>query len=171
MRLHTRQDFCCWRTLVASECSAPRRQNSWHATSTTGSKGWQKSRRPANPAISDRTVNQLLERFRAKACPGLDPGWIPVRVKKTRQNNNLEPRSDSIGTEKALAFGEQDGHARFVDETLHVLIGLAIKIAFHDDRTIGDGLRAAFPDKNTADGLFAGIGLGLCAGPTVGTVP
>src|ERR1700723_3377363 len=101
MRLHTRQDFCCWRTLVASECSAPRRQNSWHATSTTGSKGWQKSRRHANPAISDRTVNQLLERFRAKACPGLDPGLIPVRVRKTRQNNNLGPRSDSIGTEKA----------------------------------------------------------------------
>jgi hypothetical protein len=29
-----------------------------------------------------------LERFRAKACPGLDPGWTPVRVKKTRQNKN-----------------------------------------------------------------------------------
>jgi hypothetical protein len=29
-------------------------------------------------------------------------GWIPVRVKKTRQNNRLELRSDSIGTEKAL---------------------------------------------------------------------
>src|SRR3984957_21155476 len=41
-----------------------------------------------------------LERFRAKACPGLDPGWIPVRVKKTRQNKYLEPRSYSIGTEK-----------------------------------------------------------------------
>jgi hypothetical protein len=27
---------------------------------------------------------------------------MPVRVKKTRQNKNLEPRSDSIGTEKAL---------------------------------------------------------------------
>src|ERR1700720_530989 len=35
-----------------------------------------------------------LERFRAK--------WKPVRVKKTRQNRSLEPRSDSIGTEKAL---------------------------------------------------------------------
>ncbi len=33
---------------------------------------------------------RLLERFPAK--------WIPVRVKKTRQNKNLEPRSDSIGT-------------------------------------------------------------------------
>jgi hypothetical protein len=37
-----------------------------------------------------------LERFRAK--------WMPVRVKKTRQNKNLEPRSDSIKTEKALAI-------------------------------------------------------------------
>jgi dodecin len=46
----------------------------------------------------------MLERFRAKACPGLDPGWIPVRVKKTRQNKNLEPGSDSIGTGKALAL-------------------------------------------------------------------
>src|ERR1700728_3385573 len=44
-----------------------------------------------------------VEGFRAKACPGLDPGWIRVRVKKTRQNKNPEPRSDSIGTEKALA--------------------------------------------------------------------
>ncbi len=33
-------------------------------------------------------------------------GWIPVRVKKTRQNKNPEPRSDSIGTERALV---QDG--------------------------------------------------------------
>ena len=36
-----------------------------------------------------------LERFRAK--------WKPVRVKKTRQIKNLEPRFDSIETEKALA--------------------------------------------------------------------
>src|SRR5438128_11855139 len=37
-----------------------------------------------------------LERFQAK--------WIPVRVKKTRQNKKIEPRSDSIGTEKALVL-------------------------------------------------------------------
>jgi hypothetical protein len=36
-----------------------------------------------------------LERFRAK--------WMPVRVKKTRQNRRLEPGSDSIRTDKALA--------------------------------------------------------------------
>jgi methylated-DNA-[protein]-cysteine S-methyltransferase len=36
----------------------------------------------------------MTERFPAK--------WRPVRVKKTRQIKNLESRSDSIGTEKAL---------------------------------------------------------------------
>ena len=40
-------------------------------------------------------VSQHLERFQAK--------WRPVRVKKTRQIKNLEPRFDSIETEKALA--------------------------------------------------------------------
>src|SRR5260221_10344422 len=41
-------------------------------------------------------------------------GWTPIRVKKTRQIKNLEPRSDSIGTEKALALGH-------FDETAHRL--------------------------------------------------
>ena len=53
-------------------------------------------------AVRELAAAPPLERFRAKACPGLDPGRIPVRVKKTRQNKNREPRSDSIGTEKAL---------------------------------------------------------------------
>ena len=35
-----------------------------------------------------------LERFQAK--------WRPVRIKKTRQIKNLEPRFDFIETEKAL---------------------------------------------------------------------
>jgi hypothetical protein len=42
-----------------------------------------------------------LERFQAKACPGLDPGWKPVRVKKTRHQESRAP-FDSIETEKAL---------------------------------------------------------------------
>jgi hypothetical protein len=42
-----------------------------------------------------------LERFQAKACPGPDPGWKPVRVKKTRQIKNLELRFNSIETDKA----------------------------------------------------------------------
>jgi two-component sensor histidine kinase len=48
-------------------------------------------------AISSERRNseeQLLERFQAK--------WKPVRVKKTRQIKNLEPRFDSIEAEKAL---------------------------------------------------------------------
>jgi hypothetical protein len=40
----------------------------------------------------------LLERFQAKACPGLDPGWKPVRCKRTRQIENVEPRFDSFET-------------------------------------------------------------------------
>jgi hypothetical protein len=42
-----------------------------------------------------RSTNIALKRFQAK--------WTPVRVKKTRQIKNLEPRFDSIETEKALA--------------------------------------------------------------------
>jgi hypothetical protein len=42
-----------------------------------------------------------VERFQAK--------WKPVRIKKTRQIKNLEPRFDSIETEKALAGGGPAG--------------------------------------------------------------
>src|SRR3954454_928844 len=45
----------------------------------------------------------------------MPPGWIPVCVKKTRQNKNLEPGSDSIITGKALVrlFRLHDGLPRF----------------------------------------------------------
>src|SRR6266404_6055784 len=47
-------------------------------------------RRPlAGGAVGRKSANP--ERFRAKACPGRDPGWIPVRVKKTRQNKEVDP--------------------------------------------------------------------------------
>jgi hypothetical protein len=54
-------------------------------------------RRPHRAAGSGRkwqSAGDLLERFQAK--------WKPVRVKKTRQTKILEPRFDSIETEKAL---------------------------------------------------------------------
>jgi hypothetical protein len=45
----------------------------------------------ANPSSPKRALQSLanfgfgtLERFQAKACPGLDPGWTPVRVKKVK---------------------------------------------------------------------------------------
>jgi hypothetical protein len=46
-------------------------------------------------------------RFRAKACPGLDPGWIPVRVKKTRQSKSqsLIRLWRAMGFEVAIASG------------------------------------------------------------------
>ena len=45
---------------------------------------------------SDRALPICSEHFQAK--------WTPVRVKKMRQYKDLEPCSDSIGTEKALAW-------------------------------------------------------------------
>jgi hypothetical protein len=50
-------------------------------------------------------ISAHRERFRAK--------WIPVRVKKTRQNKRLEPDSDSIRIDKALA--DFDGAAGGTD--------------------------------------------------------
>ena len=50
----------------------------------------------ASPDKTDRQSGFVLKRFPAK--------WRPVRVKKTRQIKNLEPRFDSIETEKALEF-------------------------------------------------------------------
>jgi hypothetical protein len=50
-----------------------------------------------------------LERFPAK--------WTPVRVKKTRQIKNLELRSDSIGTVKALDLGRDSATETFLKGT------------------------------------------------------
>jgi hypothetical protein len=60
------------------------------------------SRLPRKGRSSPRKIGGIfanglphLARFQAK--------WKPVRVKKTRQIKNLEPRFDSIEAEKALA--------------------------------------------------------------------
>jgi hypothetical protein len=45
-----------------------------------------------------------LERFRAK--------WIPVRVKKTRQNKKIERGRDSIQSERALAAQKKKAATR-----------------------------------------------------------
>jgi hypothetical protein len=42
--------------------------------------------------------------FKRKPAPDLIRGGGPVRVKKTRQIRNLEPRFDSIETEKASSL-------------------------------------------------------------------
>ena len=46
-------------------------------------------------ALSTHRTPAELERFRAK--------WAPICVKKTRQTKIIEPASDSIRSEKALA--------------------------------------------------------------------
>ena len=58
-------------------------------------------------AAGRKPANGAPARFPAKGGPGLDPGWEPVRVKKTRPIKNPEPRSDSIGTEKARGRRER----------------------------------------------------------------
>jgi hypothetical protein len=85
-----------------------------------------------------------LERFPAK--------WMPVRVKKTRQKKEPEPRSDSIGTERAPAakftlvhvpialaacilqwFGDKVfGNAEF---DLMIALGIAVGASFETIRT------------------------------------
>ena len=46
-----------------------------------------------------KAVCARLARFRAKARPGGDPGRAPVRVKKTRQSEETEPRFWTTSTE------------------------------------------------------------------------
>ena len=56
---------------------------------------------------SRKSANGAPARFPAKACLGPDPGWAPGGAKKTRPIKNLEPRSDSTGTEKARGRRER----------------------------------------------------------------
>ena len=58
-------------------------------------------------AVSRKPANGAPARFSVKAGPGPDPGRAPVRVKNTRPIKNPEPRSDSIGTEKARGRRER----------------------------------------------------------------
>jgi hypothetical protein len=80
----------------------------------------------------------VLERFRAK--------WIPVRVKKTRQNKRLEPGSDSIRTGKALvqriAVSANIGRMRtlrgiFVAVVLAARIGVPVTADASSVRSMG----------------------------------
>ena len=84
---------------------------------------WRGARTSKNSGIEDFAVWHPVnidwpwavaapEHGHATRAPGLDPGVIPVRVKKTRQNKKTEPRSNSIGTEKALDLGDASGTSR-----------------------------------------------------------
>ena len=60
-----------------------------------------------------------LERFPAKACPGRDPGWEPVRRRKRVKRKDSRAVSDSNATETALAPRKKSGHK----------IGLSLAVA------------------------------------------
>ena len=81
-RKHLRPTSRTCRSRRAAACKADRRFCSAMRANKDGN-----GRRPGFP-------DRGLEHFPAK--------WMPVRVAKMRQNKDLEPRSDSIGVEKAL---------------------------------------------------------------------
>src|SRR5436190_18824845 len=76
-----------WRLLDGELCRLKRRLKHLGAGSPCAGP-------PKTGQGADALPRLPLERFRAK--------WIPVRVKKMRQNKNLEPGSDLIRTDKAL---------------------------------------------------------------------
>src|SRR5437667_9483993 len=58
--------------------------------------------------------HHALERFRAKVCPGLDPGWYRFAGRKRVRARGASLRSDSIGTEKALAASPSAARVRSI---------------------------------------------------------
>src|SRR6266850_1620475 len=43
-----------------------------------------------------REAGGAIEHFPAKACPGLDPGWMPVRLRKCDQTKNLQRAESGV---------------------------------------------------------------------------
>src|SRR5438876_1412724 len=93
-----------------------------------------------------------LERFQAK--------WIPVRVKKTRQNKKIEPRSDSIGTEKALTgdrMSKPKGKVALVSGSGRGIgRAIALKLASEGAKVVVNDLDAAPGDAVAAEIRTAG---------------
>jgi hypothetical protein len=72
-----------------------------------------------------------LERFRAKACPGLDPGWIPVRVKKTRPvraQSTAARVSKPANTDRPLSPGWALPRSSYSDEVERTFLGQSWEI-------------------------------------------
>src|ERR1700712_1800209 len=89
-------------------------------------------------------------------------GWKPVRVKRTRQIKNLEPRSDSIGTETALAvaamgfLGAADKGAAPVVDRRQALDVLAEVGKANPKRGEIDRLRQTLRFNSERPGIVAG---------------
>src|SRR5882724_596888 len=111
-----------------------------------------------------RTQDPQSERFRAKACPGPDPGWIPVRVTKTRQTQNALSRS-SIRSSVAVAGANSADvvavNIELANETAAAIAAI-IRPIVRRDRGADD----CGPDQACADApaAAAASGLGLGGG-------
>jgi rSAM/selenodomain-associated transferase 1 len=74
-----------------------------------------------------------LQRFPAKACPGLDPGWTSGSPQKTRQLNKPERVSASEGTETAPdLLPNQPRHTRALMQSLLESSDLQDRLTFND---------------------------------------
>jgi hypothetical protein len=58
---------------------------------------------PAGPSPASIFSNKTASTFAGDALERFQAKWVPVGVKKTRNDKDLEPRSDAIRSEKALA--------------------------------------------------------------------
>jgi len=82
--------------VIAEYPDIPLNSPSYCRPETRANVGWH------GGSVANWAPNSSIRAFSSEACPALGAGWIPVRVKKTRPKQKVEPRSDSIGTEKAL---------------------------------------------------------------------
>ena len=73
------------------------------------------------------TEAKLIRAFSSEACPGLDPGGVPVRVKKTRQNKSGAPfRCNRNGKGPSVVRGGGPG-ATGVGRSFGRLVGRCVK--------------------------------------------
>ncbi len=85
-----------------------------------------------------------LERFQAKPVPGLDPGWIPVRAKKTRQNKNLELVVHSQAGDVEIRLRLEGSGQRYADarrrhqKIIGVIVEPKVQVLAPDRPVVGD---------------------------------
>src|SRR5436189_736656 len=109
-----------------------------------------------------RTQDPQSERFRAKACPGPDPEWIPVRVTKTRQTQNALSRSSIRSSVVVAGANGADVVAvniELANETAAAIAAI-IRAIVRSDRAADD----CGPNQACADAPAEAAASGLCLG-------
>jgi len=72
------------------------------------------------------TPHPIRMRFQPKACPALDAGWAPVRVKKTRQNK----KTADIITAPSILRLTTPTEAAILAKRMSEVLTLAVTAAF-----------------------------------------